>query len=96
MVVGAGLVGFTGFFLRNHRFTGILVGTLLYELVVNLSYAFVFGAASLLLAVPFVVTHVVSNLVFVGVGVGAWKAITRLRGRVEKMVGMEEEEMVMK
>lgn len=66
MVAGAALVGICGSVFRQHAILGILLGTVLYELVVNVSLAFMFDP---LLALPFALTHIVSNAVFVAVGV---------------------------
>ena len=68
MVTGAFLVGVCGWFFRGHKFFGIFVATCAYEVVVNLSYALVFGLQSLPAALPFAAIHLGSNLVFVGVG----------------------------
>ena len=68
MVVGAVLVGATGWFFRGHRFWGILVATILYEVIVNSAWALMFGIQSLFTAIPFALTHIGSNIVFVGIG----------------------------
>lgn len=78
MVTGAFLVGVCGWFFRGHKFLGIFVATCLYEVVVNLSYALVFGLQSLPVAIPFALTHFGSNLVFVGVGL---KVLEKMEAR---------------
>ena len=72
MVIGAAGVGYCGAFFKN-KYKGIIVGTVFYELVVNLLLAFMFNP---LFALPFALVHLVSNVIFVGMG---GKALKRIR-----------------
>lgn len=74
MVIGAAGVGYCGAFFKN-KYRGIIVGTVFYELVVNLLLAFMFNP---LFALPFVVVHLISNIILVGLGK---KVLTKFQGR---------------
>lgn len=74
MVVGAAGVGACGAMFKN-KLLGIAVGTVFYEIVVNIALAFMFNP---LLALPFAAVHFVSNLAFVAVGE---KVLRRIQAR---------------
>ena len=77
MALGGGLVCFCGVIFKNYKLVGIIVATLIYEIIVSGSWCLLFGFSSLWANVAFAIIHLVSNVLFLKGGLTLWEKVGR-------------------